>query len=150
MSQRAPRAYRDLVGAKVATTAQAQAAGRRGRSYLMPDGSIVSRRQLEQRAATVLGLDWRTLEQRSNRLRGEHPPNSYVAAVRFWAAKHNLTYQQAQRDLPFLEAWKSRLDRDRGKRVAYGKAYRALGIIEKDSDGNWKYTEAFMRFLLER
>lgn len=139
--------YREILGARVASRKEAEAAGLRGRAYVLPGGSVVSRRQLEQRAFARVGLDYRTLEGRSARLRGEHPPGSYTAAVRFWARQHGQSFRQAQQDPRFKGAWSRKRG---GGRAGAAEAYELLGIIRRGPDGKWRYTNEFDSWLVAR
>jgi hypothetical protein len=136
------RTYREVLGARVAGRDEAAIAGFRGRAYVLPNGRIVSRRQLEQQAFQALGFDYRTLEERSSRMRLEHPPGSYQAAVRFWAHKHGQTYRQAQNDDRFRGAWRQKKEGRRGA----ARAYTLMGIIRSKPAGGYEYTDDFLRF----
>ena len=138
------RTYREVVGARVARVDEAQRAGFRGRAYVLASGQVISRRQLEQRAFRLLGYDYRTLEERSRRLMHEHPPGSWPAAVRFWAAHHNQTFRQAAADPRFRGAWAFRNAPRTRARVAI--AYERLGIIRRLPSGRYEYTDEFMRW----
>jgi hypothetical protein len=146
VAPRTPRegTYARVLGARAATRSEASAAGLRGRAYRIPRVGVVSRRQLEQRAFRRLGLRYRTLEQRAEQLRTEHPPGSYTAAVRYWANRHDQSFRQAQRDPRFRGAWSEK----NGTRSGARRAYEQMGIIKRGPDGKWRYTDEFVRFWL--
>jgi hypothetical protein len=146
MAPRTPRegTYAKVLGARVATRGEASRAGLKGRAYVIPRVGTVARRQLEQRAFKKLGLRYKTLEGRAEALRGEHPPGSYTAAVRFWAFKHDQSFDQARRDPRFRGAWSEK----NGTRSGARKAYEQMGIIKRGTDGKWRYTDEFVRYWL--
>jgi hypothetical protein len=146
VSPRTPRegTYARVLGARIATKAETSRAGLKGRAYKIPRVGVVARRQLEQRAFKKLGLRYKTLEGRAAALRGEHPPGSYIAAVRFWANRHNQSFTAARRDPRFKGAWSEK----NGTRSGARKAYEQMGIIKRGPDGKWRYTAEFLQFWL--
>lgn len=57
-----------------------------------------------------------------------------------------MTYQEAQQDRILQILWEKRGDRDREQRLL---ALEELGILTKDQDGNWRYSNAFLAWLFE-
>jgi hypothetical protein len=78
-------------------------------------------------------------------------PGSYAAAARWFAARHGITVAQARSDPRFRGVWALK---NRGREMGgrYNRrnvldAYRALGMVDRQPEGNWGYSPAFLAWL---
>jgi hypothetical protein len=66
--------------------------------------------------------------------------------VRWWAQRNKITYGEAASSPTFQRLWERRRDADRETRL---EALREMGVLVREDDGNWRYSDAFMAWLFE-
>lgn len=84
--------------------------------------------------------------KRGETIRAQGRRALYVDTVRWYAKKTGRTYQDVTQDRVFQLLWDLRAGSDREQRLL---ALEELGILEKDEDGHWRYSQAFMSWLFE-
>lgn len=94
---------------------------------------------------------WQKRHQEAARRRGDEVRSQgvralYTDTVRWYAKSKGMTFQQAASDDTLQMLWRFRRDPDRNTRLA---ALDELGILERDKDGQWRYSQAFLAWLFE-
>jgi hypothetical protein len=70
----------------------------------------------------------------------------YNDTVRWYAAHNDMNFQTASQDAKFQALWKDRSTADKDVRMG---ALEELGILERDEDGGWRYSKAYLSWLFE-
>lgn len=129
--------YAQSLGARTATPEEKQQAVRQGilrspttRAYTMPDGSVISNREMQQRASFVRYGERLTLEQRADVLAqtpnyraGAGVKSNWVRGVMKENWARGMTYRQVERNERFKDIWdqwKYLRDKRGGDKDAHG------------------------------